>query len=170
MTDMLDLSAHAVNAKRKILRYVEGAKSFPSSIAIEPGIRGAMIGILNEACAGNDARRAVLSWLFSDEGADVAHGLASQKSTHDLTDFQWWALHQWICPVKTDEGPWISDGEFNTEIVAVLSVVLGTPLSPLEVAIDLGGVINEIIADSSDDSSALAKIAEMKRKHPHLFS
>lgn len=175
------LSVQASNAKRKVWQYMDVIASFPTAAVVSPGERGAIIGILNQYCSNDASRKAVLAWLFSD--SDVPYGLSVQKSTTDLTDFQWWALHQWIRPYKDDEQGWIPEGDFSTEIVAVLAVVFGGEPSMLEMAINIGGKLHpassyvreaqateqEILADDSKDEAAANRIADLKKKYAHLF-
>lgn len=56
------------------------------------GKKGALIGVLNRACGGNDERKIVLGWIFAYDDKPPLE----PKSSHSLSVSQWLALNLWI--------------------------------------------------------------------------
>lgn len=85
-------------------------------VMIDPGVRGAIVGYLNEALGGDEYRRIVLGWLF-----DFPEPLSSKA----LLDGQWFALHSWIVPRRDEStGHWVPGENFAVEARLVLTSAL----------------------------------------------
>ena len=79
---------------------------------LNPGIKGAINGILNRACNGEENRRLVLKYLC---------GVTSSKS---LTAAQWIVLSDMVKPDKPEGQPWqAGNPKFQRAIDAVLSAL-----------------------------------------------
>src|SRR4030042_2447058 len=139
--------------RTKVLQAVQIAEANEVHIPTA-GQRGAVIGILNRICGGDENRRLLMGWLFAP-----SKDMFSVMSTKSLTDAQWAALYGW-CDFHKDEerNIWLPKDNFVHECLACLSSALGdyqpikvkmrelvpTPPELVSIATSLGGVISEI--------------------------
>ena len=87
---------------------------------VEPGVKGAMIGII-ESLLGSKARRQTLLYrLFPAKWP-----MPKNVSTKDLTPGQWYALMRWIEPASFENPdgtkPWYGSADFITEATLVMN-------------------------------------------------
>lgn len=81
---------------------------------VSVGIRGAILGILNELCGGDDHRHFVFFYLFG------------QPSSKRLTNAQWYGLLQWVVPSKDEgTGGWLGHESLTAEIASILHGIKG---------------------------------------------
>jgi hypothetical protein len=143
---------------------------------ISRGEKGAIIGALNRSLGCDEHRRVVLAWLFMDSFVPM--------STKSLTEGQWRTLRDWIGSWK-NEDRWEVSEDFSHESVIVLNEVLRAflgaknadrakfekdrPLEALLGAVDLGGVIvevmDEVVTATDDDKPVEPLTAKTGLKH-----
>ncbi len=88
------------------------------------GAKGAIIGHLNDAFGGDQARKLALAWLFDALGRVVPSDpdtYITGLSTKSLSNGDWWALYLWIGFYKDDSGEWKTRPEFPLEASLVLA-------------------------------------------------
>jgi len=80
-----------------------------SDFPINPGVLGAIIGVINRVVGGDANRRAILGYLFRNGSAPL--------SAKDLTGPEYNALFRWSA-IRKDEttGKWIPGEHFLTEV------------------------------------------------------
>lgn len=96
----------AEGIKRRILAF--------SGQTTSNGIRGAIIGLLNDACCGDEGRYYLLEYLFG------------VSSTKDLDDSQWYALEQWVKPgqvMVAEKKVWAGQKYLYDESQAILEAM-----------------------------------------------
>jgi len=83
------------------------AKNFEHVKLVDNGLKGALIGHLNDACGGDDERHRLLQILFG------------KSSSKELTDGEWAALHAWISPTMIGDG-WVVGADFLVDVHQLL--------------------------------------------------
>ena len=79
---------------------------------INPGIKGAINGILNRACGGSDNRKLVLKYL------------CGKTSSRELSTAQWAVLSDMVKPDKDPQLGWVSaNPKFQSAINAILAAL-----------------------------------------------
>lgn len=132
--------------------------SFYGGVEVEKGLKGAIIGAINNYAGGNKNRRLLLGYLFAREESRF-----DELSTKELAEKHWFALFQWVQPWKDeDDNQWKTRFEFPGECVAVYHCAVvdydadcarvrdpmfepdGTPSSITRFLLDQGGTIADV--------------------------
>ena len=140
-------------SRQKILQAIQVAETNDVHIPT-PGQRGAVVGVLNRICGGDENRHLLMGWLFSQ-----SEDFFSVKSAKDLSNAQWSALYGW-CDFRKDEerNVRLPRPDFVQECLACLTMAIrmyhrirlkdraGLPTPPelVGVATTLGGEITEL--------------------------
>jgi len=90
---------------------------------VPPGLKGAIIGILEDTLGSRVARLELLFRLFPGKWETIG-----EVSTKDLTPGQWNALNRWIKPERVETGDkatWFGNLDFVVEASRVMEICLG---------------------------------------------
>lgn len=90
-----------MNAQEVIDQFKKDEEEYQEGAIIEPGIKGAVVGILTRAAKGEANRHLVLKVL------------TGHTSSKEIADRQWYALLRLVEPEKPEGGKWQSaKGEY----------------------------------------------------------
>lgn len=163
----------AIKIRENVLRAVRVAETNEVHIPTQ-GQRGAIVGVLNRVCGGDDNRHLLMGWMFAENIETF-----SVKSTKNLSDAQWSALYGW-CDFRKDEerNLWLPRPEFIQECLSCLSAAMRAyqnmhmrnrsdlPVPPeiVSIATTLGGEIREV--DGVKGSAVRADDGVFAREKP----
>lgn len=163
----------AENIRINVLRAVEIAGTNEVHIPTK-GQRGAVVGVLNRICGGDDNRHLLMGWIFAPTGTTF-----SPKSAKTLSEEQWGALYGW-CDFRKDEerNLWVPKPEFVQECLSCLTAamrdfqrirleqreLLPQPPDLVSITTAIGGEITEI--DGVKRSGVRVNDEVMEREKP----
>lgn len=130
-------------------------RRYPGRSSIPQEKRGAMIGMMNRYCGGDDNRKLVISWLLADERNLPDYlTIISSKNYDDAT---WFAIADWVDSFvdESEGGVWKTQPAFPVEAMLVLAEA--RKCKPLDVlglqidaAIEKGGIIASLFDDNDN--------------------
>jgi hypothetical protein len=103
----------------QLINTIQGISSEPVTDPVQPGIQGAIIGIIEGLLGSKHRRQTLLYRLFPGKWGSV-----KTVTTKDLLPGQWSALYRWIEPQRYEEGdktPWYGSADFVTEATLLMA-------------------------------------------------
>jgi len=82
----------------------------PVDVALDRGIKGAIVGIFDSLVGSRESRNSLLFRLFP--GKWMLYDAVSSK---DLSESEWYALKRWVGPNKPEGEKWQGTADFITE-------------------------------------------------------